>query len=100
MRDEDGRIEIEKREPLYEGFYRLERYTVRHQRFDGRWSDDLCREVLIQSPGVGILPYDPQQDAIVLTEQFRLPAKLAGFPAWQLEIPAGMVEEGEDAQQV
>jgi ADP-ribose pyrophosphatase len=32
----------------------------------------------------------------VLVEQFRLPAHLAGFPAWQLEIVAGIVDhDGE-----
>ncbi len=47
---------------------------------------------------VGLLLYDPMRDAVVLVEQFRLPAHLAGFTSWQLEIVAGLVDHGAEAE--
>jgi ADP-ribose pyrophosphatase len=39
--------------------------------------------------------YDPDRDAVVLVEQFRLPAFLAGSSPWQLEASAGMIDTDE-----
>lgn len=37
----------------------------------------------------------------MLIEQFRLPALLAGFPPWQIEVVAGLIDqEGETAAEV
>jgi ADP-ribose pyrophosphatase len=45
---------------------------------------------------VGILPYDPRTDRVALIEQFRLPAHAAGLDPVQTELPAGLLESGED----
>ncbi len=94
----DAGIQILGREIAYQGFFRIERFRLRHRLFAGGWSGELTREVFERSRAVGVLLYDPPRDALVLIEQFRLPAHLAGFPAWQLEIVAGIVDrdgEGE-----
>lgn len=45
---------------------------------------------------VGILPYDPSRDEVVLIEQFRPGAYAAGDESpWLWEIVAGLIEEGE-----
>ena len=48
-----------------------------------------------RGPAVAVVPYDPQQDSVVLVEQFRLPALLAGASPWQIEVPAGLIDAGE-----
>ncbi len=89
-------VEIEARERLYQGFIALDRYRLRHRRFDGGWAGPMIREVVVRCPAVGVLPYDPATDQILLIEQFRLPARVAGLPAWQLEIIAG-IQDGEES---
>jgi ADP-ribose pyrophosphatase len=39
-------------------------------------------------------------DAVLLIEQFRLPAHENGMEAWQAEIVAGIVEPGEELEEV
>ena len=92
----DGSVNITQREELHRGFFRLERYRLRHKLYRGGWSAELEREIFERGRTVGILLYDPNRDEIVLVEQFRLAAHLAGLAAWVLEIVAGIVDkEGE-----
>ncbi len=97
----DPGIQIIDRETAYQGFFRIERFRLRHRLFSGGWSPELTREVFERGRTVGVLLYDPPRDALVLIEQFRLPAHLTGFPAWELEIVAGIVDrDGEGEAQV
>ena len=43
-----------------------------------------------------LLPYDPVADAVVLIEQFRFPALVAGIDPTLVELPAGLCEDNED----
>lgn len=93
-------VEIQNRENCYQGFFRMERLRLRHGRFDGGWTPPLVREVLVRGLAVAVLPYDPILDEVVLIEQFRPGALVAGEPAWMIEIVAGIAEEGEDLEDV
>jgi ADP-ribose pyrophosphatase len=58
------------------------------------------RELLVQRAAVAVLPYDPEQDHVVLVEQFRTGCiDLPGEP-WLIEAVAGLVEPGETPEQV
>jgi ADP-ribose pyrophosphatase len=95
----DDAVKIMKRETVYQGFARLDLYRLRHRLYAGGWSEEMEREIFERGRTVGVLLYDPQRDTVVLVEQFRLPAHLAGFPAWELEIVAGIVDhDGESAE--
>jgi ADP-ribose pyrophosphatase len=95
----DG-VEILARDTPWRGFFRIERFRIRHRLFAGGWSAELEREVFERGTAAGILLYDPDRDALVMIEQFRLPAYLAGFSPWQLEIVAGIIDKGRDAEAV
>jgi ADP-ribose pyrophosphatase len=93
-------LDILARGTAYQGFFRIDRYRLRHRLFGGGWSAEVTREIFERGRAVAILLYDPVADAVVLIEQFRLAAYLAGYPAWQLEIVAGIVDhagEGDAA---
>jgi ADP-ribose pyrophosphatase len=94
----DEALEILGRDVAYQGFFRIDRYRLRHRLFAGGWSAELTREVFERGRAVGVLLYDPARDAVVLVEQFRLPAHLAGFSAWQLEIVAGLVDHDGESE--
>ncbi len=46
-----------------------------------------------------MLPYDPVTDQLVLIEQFRYPALLAGVDPVLVEIPGGFMDPGEAPEQ-
>lgn len=95
MAQRPGKVIMQSEVVLHDGFMRLSRMRLRHQRFDGGMSDVLEREVLIRRPAVAVLPYDPVRDRVALIEQFRVGAYAGGAPAWMYEIVAGILEEGE-----
>ncbi|MDZ7622736.1 MAG: NUDIX domain-containing protein [Candidatus Competibacteraceae bacterium] len=80
----------------YSGFFRLEKYRLRHELFAGGWSPAITRECLERGHAVAVLPYDPERDQIVLLEQFRVGA--LDFPGgpWLLEIVAGIMDEPDE----
>ena len=63
-------------------------------------SGEIVREVMERGHAVGVLPYDPVREEVVLIEQFRIGALAAGRPAWLIEIVAGIIEPGETAEAV
>lgn len=90
-------VEVLSEQPLYEGFFQAKRIQFRHKRFAGGWSETLTYELFERNPGAGVLPYDPSRDEIVLIEQFRIGCIRDTAP-WLLEIVAGIIEDGETAE--
>jgi ADP-ribose diphosphatase len=93
-------VEIIDKSRRYKGFFEIVSYRFRHRLFAGGWSAELHREVFERGHAVGVLPYDPAADAVVLIEQFRIGALVAGMAPWQTEIVAGIIEEGEKIEDV
>lgn len=94
---------ITKRESAYRGFFHVEKIQLSHKLFAGGWNQPLTRELLHRGDAVGVLPYDPLSDEIVLIEQFRIGVTAGGEQPrspWLLELVAGMVEPGENRQAV
>jgi len=94
------RVEIIEKTTAYKGFFRLDKYRLRHSLFAGGDSQVLVRELFERGHAVGVLPYDPVRDEVVLVEQFRIGALEAPQGPWLLEIIAGMIEDGELPEQV
>ncbi len=93
-------IEIIEKNVAYQGFFRLEKYRLRHSLFDGEMSDEMSRELFERGHAVAVLPYDPVLDEVVLLEQFRIGAIDDPEGAWLTEIVAGMIDNGETAEEV
>jgi ADP-ribose pyrophosphatase len=93
-------VEIFEKETAFQGYFRIDRYRLRHRLFAGGWSEAITREVFERGHVVGVLPYDPIEDRVVLIEQFRIGAYAAGFSPWLIEIVAGVIEAGEEPEEV
>lgn len=91
-------VEVLKRETAYQGYYRVDRYELRHRLFAGGIGAPIDREVLERGDAVAVLPYDPVRDEVVMIEQFRIGGYVNGDAPWMLEVPAGAVDDGEDAE--
>ena len=93
-------VDVIAQEPLYQGFFKMVKYRFRHRLFAGGWSEPLDREMFERGHAAAMLPYDPVTDQVVLVEQFRVGAMAADCSPWQLEIVAGIIEPGEQADDV
>jgi len=93
-------FEILDKEILYNGFFRMEKYRLKHTLYAGGWSAEISRELFVRGSCVAVLLYDPHTDQVVLIEQFRAGAILQPDRAWLVEIVAGAIEEGETAVEV
>lgn len=93
-------VEILQQKTLAQGFYRLEKIRLRHKRFNGEWSKEFDRDLMIPYRVAAVLPYDPKLDQVVLIEQFRIGALQDENSPWLLELVAGIRMHNEDLQQL
>jgi ADP-ribose pyrophosphatase len=87
-------------EIAFQGYFRIRRVTLQYRAFDGGWVEPQVREIFERGDAVGVLPYDPHTDSLVLIEQFRPGAMRDGDSPWMLELIAGIVEGGEEDREV
>jgi ADP-ribose pyrophosphatase len=95
-----GDIDVVSSSVCFQGFFRIEKYRLRHALFGGGMSDEMSRELFQRGHAVAMLPYDPVLDRVVLIEQFRIGALEDADGPWLTEIVAGMIEPGETAEDV
>jgi ADP-ribose pyrophosphatase len=96
----DKQFEVLAKEIVYQGFFRVEEYRLKHTLFGGGWSAEITRELFMRGCCVAVLLYDPYTDKVVLIEQFRTGAISTPEKAWLVEIVAGAIEEDETAEEV
>ncbi|MCS4503643.1 ADP-ribose pyrophosphatase [wastewater metagenome] len=92
--------EIIESEDAFRGYFVMRRYRLRHARFEGGMGPVLTRELFERGHSVGVLPYDPVRDQVVLVEQFRVGALDAPRGPWLIETIAGIIEPGESPEAV
>lgn len=96
LADQPLDVTIEKRERLHDGFRPFEKITLTHRSIDGtREIGPLFREFIATGSVAIVVPYDPRLDAIVVLRQFRIGAALKTPNAAPIELPAGLIDEGE-----
>jgi ADP-ribose pyrophosphatase len=93
-------VELVTNKPVYQGFFSMHKLRLRHRRFAGDWTATMSRELLYRGHAVGVLAYDPRLDQVVMVEQFRVGALDDPQGPWLIELIAGLVESGEEIQEV
>lgn len=93
-------VDIVKTESVFKGFFRIDKVTLKHRLFRGGWTTEFTRELFERGEAVCVLLYDPVRDVVTLVEQFRIGALHDERSPWLLELVAGMVEEGEQYDEV
>ncbi|MBT3170321.1 MAG: ADP-ribose diphosphatase [Rhodospirillaceae bacterium] len=100
MNETPNEYEILERKTPFQGYFRIDKYKLRHRRFAGGWTEPFYREVFERGHAAAVLPYDPLRDEVVMQEQFRIGALEAPGSPWLLEIVAGIIDAGESAEEV
>lgn len=93
-------VEVIECQTVFRGYFRIDRYRLRHRKHEGGWTGEMTREIFERGHAVAVLLYDPDRDTVVLIEQFRPGALAAGWQPWLMEIVAGIIEDGETPEQV
>ena len=93
-------VEVVEQTTGYRGYFRVDRYRLKHRRFDGGWTPVVTREVLERGHAAAVLLFDPRRDEVALVEQFRIGALAAGRDPWMIEVVAGLLEPGEAPEAV
>jgi ADP-ribose pyrophosphatase len=95
-----GEVEVVERSVRFQGFFRIDKYRLRHSLFGDGMSEVMSRELFERGHAVAMLPYDPVRDEVVLIEQFRIGALHDPEGAWLTEIVAGIIGDGESVEEV
>lgn len=98
--DRPDPVTLIRRETPFQGHYRVDRYTLRHDLYRGGKGKEISREVFERGHGVCVLPYDPASDRLVLIEQFRVAPFACDERAWMIEVIAGLIDPGETPEAV
>jgi ADP-ribose pyrophosphatase len=91
-------VTIVSSQRVWNGRFPLDVVGFRQRRFDGSESGLRTWELWRRGRAAALLPYDPTADAVVLIEQFRLPALAAGMEPVMAEIPAGLLDQPGSAE--
>ena len=91
---------LERRETLHDGLYRIDRVRFSHALHGGGTSGPIERELFVRGDVVGVLPFDPVRDEVVLVEQFRIGAMHQRPDPWLWEVVAGMIDTDESPEAV
>jgi ADP-ribose pyrophosphatase len=89
---------IDQTEPLYHGFYHMNKLTVTHQQFQGG-ELTIQRELMDRHDAVCVLLADLQREKFILIEQFRVGALNEENP-WLIELVAGLIDKNEEPEEV
>ena len=88
-------VELIERQAVFQGYFRIDRLKLRHKLFAGGMSNVITREIFERGHAAAVLPYDPNRDEVVLIEQFRPGALVAGWQPWLFEPVAGIIDADE-----
>lgn len=89
--------EVVHRERVLDMFFKVDRVTVKHQRFDGTMSEPRPWLVFERGDAAAALLFDPEAREVILVDQFRVPTiGKTSHRGWLLETVAGMIPDGSD----
>ena len=89
---------VDKVERMFDGHFKVDEATVTYEKADGTWSEPAKRLSVERGDAAAVLIHDVAKDFLIFVRQFRYPTRRHGEP-WLLEIVAGAIDPGEDAEE-
>lgn len=96
----ERQVRVIEQKLVYDGYFKIIRYRLAHTLFAGGEGPEVIREIFERGRAVAVLPYDPVKDKVVLVEQFRPGVLGVEQEPWLIETIAGIVEPGEENEDV
>jgi ADP-ribose pyrophosphatase len=94
MTSRKPRATIKSKQSLADGFLKVNRYEFEVDTHRGG-RQIVTRDVMERGHAVGVLPYDPKRDEVVLVNEFRPGCLLAGADPFTDNLVAGGIADGE-----
>jgi ADP-ribose pyrophosphatase len=94
----DENVEILGSELLLDGFFHVEKLTLKHRMISGEWSQRLERFLLRRPDAVCAVVHNADNDCVYLVKQFR-PGSYAKGHGWLYELAAGLVDGNETPEE-
>lgn len=92
------KVEILSLERIFDRIFRINEIRFRHELFAGGMSDELVRLDFDRGDSVAAVVHRTDTNTLILIEQFRISAYYKdNGPGWLLELPAGVIDEGENS---
>ncbi len=91
-------VVILKEEEAYFGYCQIKNFEFEIPLFAGGRSQPISRELIYRPSAVAVILVDPDQDKVVLIEQFRPGGLYEADSPWLLEVVAGLADPGEDIE--
>ena len=90
-----SKFKVLNKKNIHDGFFKMNEVTLKYQKYDGSWSNEVKRELFGGAQVASVLPYDPKNNKIVLIQQFR-PGTISRDSGNYLdEIVGGIIDPGE-----
>ena len=93
-----AKFKIINKKNIYDGFFKMHEVTLKYQKYDGSWTNNIKRELFGGAQVSAVLPYDPIKKEIVLIQQFRPGTISKNFDHYLNEIVAGIIDKDEDPE--
>jgi len=92
IRKEQVQVKIIENKNLLNDYFKVDGITLKHEKFDGSWTQPVRRLNLERGQAVAVLIYLQDKEAFVLVRQFRYAVYDTGEDGWIDEIVAGVLE--------
>jgi len=94
MNNQNESVEIIDSELLLDGFFHVEKLTLKHKMISGEWSPEVVRFLLRRPDAVCAVVHNTDRDSIYLVKQFR-PGAFEKDQGWLYELAAGLIDGDE-----
>tara|TARA_B100000401_G_scaffold426316_1_gene356806 strand:+ start:1299 stop:1880 length:582 start_codon:yes stop_codon:yes gene_type:complete len=94
-----SKFKILSKKNLYNGFFEMNEVILKYKKYNGKWSQDIRRELFGGAQVAAVLPYDPVKKEIVMIQQFRPGTVSKNFDNYLFEIVAGIIDKEEKPEQ-
>jgi nudix-type nucleoside diphosphatase (YffH/AdpP family) len=93
------KVEVKNVERILDDFFKVDRALLKYEMFDGKMSPEIVRLNFDRGDSVGAIIYNTTSQKLVFVKQFRYPIFTKEQDnAWSLEIVAGVIDDGDSAE--
>ena len=98
LESHDDRVAVTRSRALLRNYFKVDQFTLKHIRHDGKWSEEMERLLLHRPDGACAMVHHTGRNSCLFVRQFRVGAR-AKEEGWLTELAAGLVDPGESPEE-